>query len=79
MKVFGKKHELTVEQKKLETNLWIIAIVSMLAYGAYAAIGKNLTAFFKDSSISVWAASLNFSSNGIWSSRTWNHISLSDS
>ncbi len=54
MKVFGKKHELTVEQKKLETNLWIIAIVSMLAYGAYAAIGKNLTAFFKDSSISVW-------------------------
>ena len=54
MKFFGRKHELTIEQKKLDTNLWIIALASMLAYGVYAFVGSSLMSFFKDSSISVW-------------------------
>ena len=54
MKVFSRKHELTLEQKRLEANLWIIAIASMLVYTIYAFTGSNLMAFCKDSSISVW-------------------------
>ena len=49
MKFFGRKHELTIEQKKLDTNLWIIALASMLAYGVYAFVGSSLMSFFKDS------------------------------
>ena len=54
MKFLGRKHELTTEQKRLDVNLWIIALVSMLLYSIYAVIGSNLSSFFKDSSISVW-------------------------
>ena len=54
MKTFGKKHVLTTEQKRLDVNLWIIALASMLVYSIYAVIGKDLMAFCKDSSISVW-------------------------
>ncbi len=54
MKIFKRKHELTIEQKKLETNLWIIAIASLLVYSFYAAIGHDLMRFCRDSSISVW-------------------------
>ena len=54
MKTFGKKHVLTTEQKRLDVNLWIIALASMLVYSIYAVIGSNLMAFCKDSSISVW-------------------------
>ena len=54
MKLIKRKHELAIEQRKLDTNLWIIALVSMLAYSVYAAVGSSMMAFFKDSSISVW-------------------------
>ena len=54
MKFLRRKHELTIEQKKLDTNLWIIALASMVVYILYAVIGSNLSSFFKDSSISVW-------------------------
>ena len=54
MKILRRKHELTTEQKKLDANLWIIALASMLVYSLYAVIGGNLSSFFKDSSISVW-------------------------
>ena len=54
MKLLKRKHELTVEQKRLDANLWIIALASMLVYSVYAVIGSNIMAFCKDSSISVW-------------------------
>ena len=54
MKLIKRKHELTIEQRKLDTNLWIIALVTMLAYSVYAVVGSSMMAFFKDSSISVW-------------------------
>ncbi|MBR6257614.1 MAG: hypothetical protein IKR23_09575 [Lachnospiraceae bacterium] len=48
------KRTLTVEQKKLDTNLWIIALATMAVYLAYGMIGGPLMAFCKDSSVSVW-------------------------
>lgn len=50
----NSKRTLTLEQKRLDANLWIIALATMAVYFAYGAIGKQLMAFFKDSSISVW-------------------------
>ena len=50
----NSKHTLTLEQKRLDANLWIIALATMAVYFAYGAIGKQLMAFCKDSSISVW-------------------------
>lgn len=49
-----KKRTLTPEQKKLDVNLWIIALISIAAYGLYGAFGSGIMAFCKDSSISVW-------------------------
>ena len=49
-----KKRTLTNEQKRLDVNLWIIALATMAVYVAYGMIGKPLMAFCKDSSISVW-------------------------
>ncbi len=47
MKLIKRKHELTIEQRKLDTNLWIIALVSMLAYSVYAVVGSSMMAFFQ--------------------------------
>ncbi|MCR5251865.1 MAG: hypothetical protein K6E50_14795 [Lachnospiraceae bacterium] len=50
----NNKRTLTTEQKRLDVNLWIIALVTMAVYVAYGMIGKPLMTFCKDSSISVW-------------------------
>ena len=50
----NSKRTLTLEQKRLDANLWIIALATMAVYFAYGVIGKQLMAFCKDSSISVW-------------------------
>ena len=49
----GKK-TLTDEQKKLNINLWIIALVTLTVYAIYMMIGSKIMAFCKDSSVSVW-------------------------
>ncbi len=49
-----KKHVLTEQQKKLDVNLWIIALVTMAVYCLYGMIGNRLMTYCKDSSISVW-------------------------
>ena len=64
------KKTLTDEQKKLDIDLWIIALTAMAAYMIYAMIGSRLMAFCKDSSISVWprlfaAAPLQFGIAGL--------------
>ena len=48
------KKELTKNQKRLDADLWIIAIVTMLVFSIYAVTGNKLMAFCKDSSLSVW-------------------------
>ncbi|MCR5200642.1 MAG: hypothetical protein K6C38_05940 [Saccharofermentans sp.] len=48
------KRTLTAEQKKLDANLWIIALITMAVYCLYAVIGSRCMEFCKDSSISVW-------------------------
>ncbi len=48
------KKELTKNQKRLDADLWIIAIVTMLVFSIYAVTGNKLMAFCKDSSVSVW-------------------------
>ena len=48
------KKEKTTEQKKLDMDLWIIAITTMLAYVAYGFIGSDLMAYAKNSDINVW-------------------------
>lgn len=48
------KKTLTEEQKKLNIDLWIIALVTIAVYVIYAMIGSRLMAFCKDSSVSVW-------------------------
>ena len=64
------KKTLTDEQKKLDIDLWIIALTAIAAFAIYAMIGSKLMAFCKDSSISVWprlfaAASLQFAIAGL--------------
>lgn len=51
----NNKKTLTVEQKTLDINLWIIALVTMAAFLVYGAVGNQFTAFCKDSSVSVWS------------------------
>lgn len=48
-----EKKELTLEQKKLDTDLWIIAIVSGIVYMCYAMFSKDLSVFMKDMDIHV--------------------------
>ena len=48
------KKTLTEEQKKLDIDLWIIALVTIAVYVIYAMVGSRLMAFCKDSSVSVW-------------------------
>lgn len=47
------RQQLTVEQKRLDTDIWIIALVTFGAFLCYAAMGKQLMAFVADTSISV--------------------------
>ena len=49
-----KKRTLTTEQKRLDADLWIIALVTMMVYIVYGMIGKPMMNFCKDSSVSVW-------------------------
>lgn len=48
------KRTLSDEQKKLDVDLWIIAITTILVYVIYAFIGGPLMAFCKNSTVSVW-------------------------
>lgn len=45
---------LSDDQKKLDANLWVIAITTILAYIIYAFVASSLMAFCKDSTVSVW-------------------------
>lgn len=48
-----KKQQLSKEQKRLDTDIWMIALVTLGAFLCYAAMGKQLMDFVKDDSISV--------------------------
>ena len=48
-----KKQKLTTEQKRLETDLWMIALVTLGVFLFYAVMGNQLTNFVKNSNISV--------------------------
>ncbi len=65
-----KKRVLTEQQKKLDVNLWIIALVTMTIYCIYGVIGNQLMNYCRDSSISVWlrllaAAGMEFGMAGL--------------
>lgn len=47
------KHQLSAEQKRLDTDIWIIALVTLGSFLCYAAIGNQLLDFVADDSISV--------------------------
>ena len=46
-----KKQQLSAEQKRLETDLWIIALVTLGVFLFYAATGKQLMSFVANSNI----------------------------
>ena len=48
-----KKQPLSTEQKRLETDIWIIALVTLGVFIFYATMGKQLMDFVKDDSISI--------------------------
>ena len=48
-----KKQKLSAEQKRLETDIWIIALVTLGVFLFYAATGKQLMSFIGNSNISV--------------------------
>ena len=47
------KQQLSTEQKRLDTDIWIIALVTFGVFLCYAAMGNQLKDFVTDSSISV--------------------------
>lgn len=47
------KQQLSKEQKRLDTDIWIIALVTFGVFLCYAAMGNQLKDFVTDSSISV--------------------------
>ena len=47
------KHQLSAEQKRLDTDIWIIALVTLGSFLCYAAIGNQLLDFVAYDSISV--------------------------
>jgi len=47
------KHQLTVEQKRLEVDLWIIALVTLGIFLCYMIIGNQLMSFVTNSDISI--------------------------
>lgn len=48
-----KKQQLSVEQKRLDTDIWIIALVTFGVFLFYATMGKQLMSFVANSKISV--------------------------
>ena len=48
-----RKPQLSAEQKRLDIDLWIIALVTLGVFLLYAALGNQLNDFVTDSSISV--------------------------
>lgn len=48
-----KKQQLTAKQKRLETDIWIIALVTLGVFLFYAATGKQLMSFVTNNNISV--------------------------
>lgn len=48
-----RKKQLTAEEKRLDTDLWIIALVTMGVFLCYAVTGHQLMGFIRDSSIPV--------------------------
>ncbi len=50
---FMKKQQLSAEQKRLETDIWIIALVTLGVFLLYGATGKQLMNFVANSNISV--------------------------
>ena len=49
-----KKRVLTKQQKILNVNLWMIALVTMTIYCIYGMIGNSLMSYCRDGSICVW-------------------------
>ena len=47
------KHSLTTEQKRLDTDIWIISLVTFGVFIVYSIIGSQLMNFVKNSDISV--------------------------
>lgn len=47
------KQQLSAEQKRLDIDIWIIALVTFGVFLCYAAMGSQLRDFVTDSSISV--------------------------
>lgn len=47
------KKQLTAEQKQLDTDLWIILLVTLGAFFCYAAMGTQFMNFARDDSISI--------------------------
>lgn len=47
------KKELTMEQRKLDVDLWLIALISFAVLGIYMAVQNQFTAVVKDSDIHI--------------------------
>ena len=47
------KQQLSAEQKRLDTDIWIIALVTLGVFLFYATTGKQLMSFVANSNISV--------------------------
>lgn len=48
-----KKRQLSVEEKQLDTDLWIILLVTLGVFFCYAVMGNQIMDFVKDDSISI--------------------------
>lgn len=48
-----KKQQLSAEDKRLDTDLWIILLVTLGVFFCYAIMGNQIMAFVKDDSISI--------------------------
>lgn len=48
------KKELTLEQKKLDTDLWIIVIATFIVYGMYMVFGNQMMSIVQDDRISIF-------------------------
>lgn len=48
-----KKQELSLEQKRLDADLWIIILVTMGVFVAFATMQKDIMAFIRDQTMPV--------------------------
>lgn len=48
------KKELTLEQKKLDTDLWIIVLATFIIYGIYKYFGDEMMSLVQDNSVSIF-------------------------